>query len=139
MGLPTRVLKPGGVCIRRASDGKGTYAGLGSPVPGGVMAGESDRIAHPWARTPFGRGTRWPDRTDLQLETGIDPDDVDRWVTSACVLCSNGDGLDIAVEDGRVVGVRGRAVDRVNHGRVDPKDLRGGRRATARPIASPAR
>lgn len=42
---------------------------------------------------------------------------------SASLLHSNGDGLDIAVKGGRIVGVRGRAVDRVNHGRVDPKDL----------------
>lgn len=35
---------------------------------------------------------------------------------SAAVLHSNGDGLDIAVKDGRIVGVRGRSVDRVNHG-----------------------
>src|SRR5437762_12820669 len=90
------------------------------------MTGESDRIAHPWgARTPFGTGTRWPDRTDVQLETGIAPDDVDRWVTSACVLCSNGCGLDIAVKDDRIVGVRGRAADRVNHGRLGPKGLFG--------------
>ena len=33
--------------------------------------------------------------------------------------------LDIAVKDGRIVGVRGRAVDRVNHGRLGPKDLFG--------------
>nr|WP_231747680.1 molybdopterin oxidoreductase family protein [Auraticoccus cholistanensis] len=33
--------------------------------------------------------------------------------------------MDIAVADGRIVGVRGRAVDRVNHGRLDPKDLYG--------------
>ena len=38
---------------------------------------------------------------------------------------SNGDALDIAVKDGRIVGVRGRGVDRVNKGRVDPKDLFG--------------
>ena len=38
---------------------------------------------------------------------------------------SNGDGLDIAVDDGRIVGVRGRVTDRVNHGRLDPKDLFG--------------
>ena len=33
--------------------------------------------------------------------------DVDRWAQSAAVLHSNGDGLDIAVKDGRIVGVRG--------------------------------
>ena len=29
------------------------------------------------------------------------------------------------MKDGRIVGVRGRAADRVNHGRLDPKDLYG--------------
>lgn len=33
--------------------------------------------------------------------------------------------MDIAVKDGRIVGVRGRAVDLINHGRLDPKDLYG--------------
>jgi predicted molibdopterin-dependent oxidoreductase YjgC len=51
--------------------------------------------------------------------------DVERWVQSACVLCSNGCGMDIAVAAGRMVGVRGRAVDRVNHGRLGPKGLYG--------------
>ena len=37
---------------------------------------------------------------------------------SACLLCSNGCGMDIAVKDGRMVGVRGRATDVVNHGRL---------------------
>jgi anaerobic selenocysteine-containing dehydrogenase len=62
---------------------------------------------------------------DTYLEEGIDEESVDRWVQSASVLHSNGDGLDIAVRDGRIVGVRGRADDRVNHGRLDPKDLFG--------------
>ncbi|WP_344933444.1 hypothetical protein [Actinoplanes nipponensis] len=30
---------------------------------------------------------------------------MDRWVPSACLLCSNGCGCDIAVKDGRMVGV----------------------------------
>ena len=46
-------------------------------------------------------------------------DEVERWVPTASVPHSNGDGLDIAVKGGRMVGVRGRAVDRVNHGRLD--------------------
>ena len=33
--------------------------------------------------------------------------------------------MDIAVSGGRIVGVRGRAIDRVNHGRLDSKDLFG--------------
>jgi anaerobic selenocysteine-containing dehydrogenase len=62
---------------------------------------------------------------DTLLADGLRPEDVDRWVQSASILHSNGDGLDIAVKDGRIAGVRGRAGDRVNHGRVDPKDLYG--------------
>ncbi|MFL5879038.1 MAG: molybdopterin oxidoreductase family protein, partial [Actinomycetota bacterium] len=50
-----------------------------------------------------------------------------RWVQSASILHSNGDALDIAVKDGRIAGVRGRAGDRVNRGRLDPKDLYGWR------------
>ena len=61
----------------------------------------------------------------MYLSAGLSEDAVDRWVQSASVLHSNGDGLDIAVKDGRIVGVRGRVNDRVNHGRVDPKDLFG--------------
>lgn len=85
-----------------------------------------DRIADPWGtRTPYGPGQQWPERVDCHLADGINPESVDRWVQSAAVLHSNGDGIDIAVKDGRIVGVRGRGVDRVNHGRVDPKDLFG--------------
>lgn len=61
----------------------------------------------------------------MYLAEGVGEDDVDTWVQSATILHSNGDGLDIAVKDGRIVGVRGRAVDRVNHGRLGPKDLFG--------------
>jgi anaerobic selenocysteine-containing dehydrogenase len=85
-----------------------------------------DRIAEPWGtRTPYGPGETWPVRVDSHLADGLTEDDVDRWVQSATILHSNGDGLDIAVKDGRIVGVRGRADDRVNHGRLDPKDLFG--------------
>ena len=86
----------------------------------------SDRIAdvHGTA-TPHGRGTVWPARVDLRLEPGIAEADVDRWVQSACLLCSNGCGCDIAVKDGRMVGIRGRATDVVNHGRLGPKGLYG--------------
>ncbi len=59
------------------------------------------------------------------LEDGVAEADVERWVQSATILHSNGDGLDIAVKDGRIVGVRGREQDRVNHGRLGPKDLFG--------------
>lgn len=85
----------------------------------------SDRIAEPWgSRTPYGPGETWPRRVDTFLDKGT-PEQVDRWAHSACVLCSNGCGLDIAVAGGRIVGVRGRADDRVNHGRLGPKGLFG--------------
>ncbi|MBT2383747.1 molybdopterin oxidoreductase family protein [Streptomyces sp. ISL-11] len=85
-----------------------------------------DRIAEPWgARTPYGRGEPWPVRVDSHLQAGVGAGDVDRWVPAASVLHSNGDAMDIAVKDGRIVGVRGHARDRVNHGRLGPKDLFG--------------
>ncbi|GAA0990845.1 nitrate reductase [Nocardiopsis tropica] len=62
---------------------------------------------------------------DGHLAEGVTPDQVERWVQSATVLHSNGDALDIAVRGDRVVGVRGRAADRVNRGRLGPKDLFG--------------
>ncbi|MCU1593105.1 MAG: nitrate reductase [Frankiales bacterium] len=83
-----------------------------------------DRIAEPWGvRTPYASGATWPSRTDLFLGEGLTEEQVDAWVQSASVLHSNGDAMDIAVKGGRIVGVRGRAGDRVNHGRLDPKDL----------------
>src|SRR3954452_8639206 len=88
--------------------------------------GRVDRIAEPWGtRTPYGSGEPWPTRVDTRLADGVTEDQVDRWVPSATILHSNGDGLDIAVKEGRIVGVRGRAEDRVNHGRLGPKDLFG--------------
>jgi anaerobic selenocysteine-containing dehydrogenase len=90
------------------------------------MADKIDRIAEPWGtRTPYGSGETWPTRVDTHLAGGVAADQVDRWVQSASILHSNGDAMDIAVKDGRIVGVRGRAVDRVNHGRLGPKDLYG--------------
>ncbi|MBP1233429.1 anaerobic selenocysteine-containing dehydrogenase [Arthrobacter sp. PvP102] len=85
-----------------------------------------DRIADIWgARTPYAQGGRWPERVDMVLQADIEAGEVDEWVQSACVLCSNGCGCDIAVKDGRMVGIRGRATDRVNHGRLGPKGLFG--------------
>jgi anaerobic selenocysteine-containing dehydrogenase len=85
---------------------------------------QRDRIAEPWGtRTPISAGSDWPVRVDTHLST--DQSEVERWVQSACVLCSNGCAVDIAVKGGRMVGVRGRAVDRVNHGRLGPKGLFG--------------
>jgi len=83
------------------------------------MPGERGRDV--WGkRTPFGAGEDWPARVD---EYAVE--EPERWVQSACVLCSNGCGLDIGVKGDRVVGVRGRAADRVNRGRLGPKGLYG--------------
>jgi len=41
------------------------------------------------------------------------------------MLCSNGCAMDIGVKNGRMVGVRGRAMDHVNLGRLGPKGLNG--------------
>ncbi len=84
----------------------------------------ADRISDIWGdRTPFAAGTHWPDRVDQYLT--VPESDVQAWVQSACLLCSNGCGMDVAVRDGRIVGVRGREVDRINHGRLGPKGLFG--------------
>lgn len=85
----------------------------------------SDRIADIWGpRTAYAPDDEWPVRTDRFVTDGTKDADVD-WVQSACVLCSQGCGMDIAVHDGRMVGVRGRPGDRVNHGRSGPKGLFG--------------
>jgi anaerobic selenocysteine-containing dehydrogenase len=84
-----------------------------------------DRIADPWGtRTPYPRHGTWPVRVDMHLEEGAAPEEVE-WVETASILHSNGDALEIAVRDGRMVGVRGIARSRVNHGRLGPKDLYG--------------
>ena len=87
---------------------------------------DTGRIGDIWGeRTPFAAGSRWAARVDQELD--VPESEVERWVQSACVLCSNGCGLDIAVAGDRIVGVRGREVDRVNHGRLGPKGLHGWR------------
>jgi ferredoxin-nitrate reductase len=65
-------------------------------------------------------GKQWPIRVDEPKE-----EEPDKWVQPACVLCSNGYGLDIGVKDGKIVGVCGRTDDRVNHGRPGPKGPHG--------------
>lgn len=79
-----------------------------------------DSITDIWGeRTPHADG-EWPARVDERtLEKP------DKWIQSCCVLCSNGCALDIGVKDGKMVGVRGRRVDRVNLGRLGPKGLHG--------------
>jgi ferredoxin-nitrate reductase len=76
-------------------------------------------ISDVWgSRTPY--TGEWPERVDERTL-----DEPERWVQAACVLCSNGCALDIGVKGGRIVGVRGRGVDRVNRGRLGPKGLHG--------------
>jgi anaerobic selenocysteine-containing dehydrogenase len=83
------------------------------------------RIADPWGeRTPYSRGSEWPERLDGRLAAGVEEDEVE-WFLSASILHSNGDEIDIAVKDGRIVGVRGDRNSRVNRGRLGPKDLFG--------------
>jgi ferredoxin-nitrate reductase len=78
-----------------------------------------DSITDVWGeRTPY--TNQWPVRIDEYVT-----EEPQKWVQSACVLCSNGCGMDIGVKDGKIVGVRGRAEDRVNHGRLGPKGLHG--------------
>ena len=91
---------------------------------GGAPA--TDRVSDVWgARTPYAPEEPWPERVDQHLRDGIGPDDVERWVRSACVLCSYGCGLEIAVRGDEIVGVRGDPADRVNRGRLGPKGLLG--------------
>jgi anaerobic selenocysteine-containing dehydrogenase len=99
---------------------------MASSDPGTPATDRHDRILDVHGvRTPHARGTVWPARVDAYLDEGFTEADVDRWVQSACLLCSNGCGADIAVKDGRMIGVRGRAGDTVNHGRLGPKGLYG--------------
>ena len=86
----------------------------------------ADRVRDIWgARTAYASGESWPERVDTHLVDGVAEADVERWVQSACLLCSNGCGVDVAVAGDRMVGMRGRAVDRVNKGRLGPKGLFG--------------
>ena len=90
----------------------------------GAMIRESrDSIGDVWgSRTGYQGADAWPVRVDEALIA-----EPERWVQSACVLCSNGCALDIGVRDGRVIGVRGREAHRVNRGRLGPKGLHGWR------------
>jgi ferredoxin-nitrate reductase len=83
------------------------------------MATTRDAIKDIWGeRTPYVGD--WPVRVDERTT-----DEPERWVQSTCMLCSNGCGMDVGVKDGRIVGVRGRAEDRTNRGRLGPKGLFG--------------
>src|SRR5437588_9829208 len=82
-----------------------------------AAAPAEDRVTNVWGdRTPY--AGEWPARVDLHVVA-----EPERWVQSCCVLCSNGCALDVGVKDGQIVGVRGRAADRVNRGRLGPKGL----------------
>jgi ferredoxin-nitrate reductase len=93
---------------------------IGPSTDGRTALGESrDSIGDVWGpRTPY-RGD-WPVRVDSHVRATPE-----RWVPGVCLLCSTGCGLDVGVADGRIVGVRGRPNDRVNHGRLGPKGLHG--------------
>jgi hypothetical protein len=92
----------------------------------------SGRIEDPWgARTPYGAGEEWPARGDVQLATGVAEDDVERWLPSASLLHSNGDALDIAVKNGRIVGVRGGWRIASTAAASTPRTCLAGRRTTA--------
>src|SRR3954467_5300893 len=85
-----------------------------------TMKETRDSITDIWGERRLHIGNEWPPRVDERtLEVP------ERWVQSACVLCSTGCALDIGVKGGRIVGVRGREVDRVNRGRLGPKGLHG--------------
>src|SRR5213078_1426690 len=92
-------------------------------TPGGRLMSQQtrDSVQDVWGpRTPYHGEGQWPERVDERLDG-----EPERWVQSCCVLCSNGCALDVGVKDGRIVGVRGRAADRVNRGRLGPKGLHG--------------
>lgn len=83
------------------------------------MSNSRDSIKDVWGtRAPY-HGA-WSERVDERKTEAAES-----WIQSACVLCSNGCGLEIGVKEGRIVGVRGRADDHVNRGRLGPKGLHG--------------
>ena len=84
-----------------------------------LMTNSRDSINDVWGdRAPYYEN--WSERVDERTDGSAES-----WIQSACVLCSNGCGLEIGVRDGRIVGVRGRADDHVNRGRLGPKGLHG--------------
>ena len=86
-------------------------------APPGEPRESRDSIHDVWGpRTPY-EGT-WPVRVDDRSLA-----EPDRWVDSVCVLCSLGCGVEVGAADDRIVAIRGRADDRVNHGRLGPKGL----------------
>ena len=88
----------------------------------------AERTKDVWGkRTPFPASGEWPVRADeFVLEQP------ERWVASACVLCSNGCGIDIGVKDGRIVGVRGPPTTGSTAAGSGRRASTGGRRTTRR-------
>ena len=81
------------------------------------MSETRDSIKDIWGeRTPYFE--QWPARTDERSVA-----EPTKWIPSACILCSNGCGVEIGTKDGRIVGIRGRHIDMVNRGRLGPKGL----------------
>ena len=86
-------------------------------APDGALRESRDSIHDVWGpRTPY-EGA-WPVRVDDRSLARPE-----RWVSSVCVLCSLGCGVEVGASDDRIVAIRGRADDRVNHGRLGPKGL----------------
>ncbi|HWF62141.1 MAG TPA: twin-arginine translocation signal domain-containing protein, partial [Nitrospira sp.] len=81
-----------------AAIGDQTLALAAQPVikAGNPQGGELD--ARKDLRAPVKREDHMQPRIDTNLSIKGEPD---TWVHSACVLCANGCGLDIAVKDGR--------------------------------------
>jgi anaerobic selenocysteine-containing dehydrogenase len=105
--LPERASSPSGWSVRTL------------PADAGQTGESHDSIVDVWGpRTPH--AGEWPVRQDLRVL-----EQPDHWVPGVCLLCSTGCGIDVGVRDGRIVGVRGRPNDRVNHGRLGPKGLHG--------------
>jgi ferredoxin-nitrate reductase len=83
------------------------------------MPESRNSITDVWgAATPYHGHDAWPTRVDENCST-----QPQQWIQSCCVLCTNGCGLDIGVSNGQIVGVRGRARDPINRGRLGPKGL----------------
>ena len=88
-------------------------------IPLASVRQSRDSITDVWGeRTPH--DGEWPIRVDEQIV-----EEPDHWIQSTCIMCSTGCAVDIGVKNNRLVGVRGRAVDRVNRGRLGPKGLHG--------------
>lgn len=87
---------------------------------GNPQGGELGEQREP--RVPVKREDHMQPRIDTNLSIKGEPD---KWVHSACVLCANGCGLDIAVKNGRIVGVRGNPDHPVNFGHLGPKGEHG--------------